>query len=310
MERKQKLRGDRRRGEKQRPFKRPAGKRRFDNRNAERGNGQRRNADQEQPGQSDSGKQRIQKLLAGAGIASRRKVEEMVRAGRVAVNGKVVTQLPILIDPQTDRVEVDDERVALAEKRGGPRIYILLNKPKHVYATNVAQGEQVLAVDLLPRNLPGRVYPVGRLEADAKGLLLLTNDGELTHRLTHPRYGVAKTYRAIVDSFITPEEMAALSKGLWLEDGGPARPAGIAALVKIVSRSRAATVLDITLREGRTGQIRQMLAGIGHKLRDLTRVKMGPLTLEGLPPGKYRSLTSKEISQLRAIGEKGELAVD
>ena len=131
-------------------------------------------------------KERIQKVLANAGVASRRNVEEMIRQGRIAVNGTVRIELPVLIDPSRDKITVDDEAVRVApegrEASAGPRLYILLNKPKGVYSTNVAQGVQTRAIDLLPPNLPGRVYPVGRLDAESKGLLLLTNDGELTHQ--------------------------------------------------------------------------------------------------------------------------------
>src|SRR5687767_2077707 len=159
----------------------------------------------------------------------------MVLQGRVAVNGKVVIDLPVLIDPDRDRVTVDGENVRLGRRgaggrRGGgggaenggvgvgPRIYLLLNKPRGVYSTNVAQGEQVRAIDLLPPDLPGRVYPVGRLDAESRGLLLLTNDGELTNQLTHPRYGVAKTYRAVVDGAVQPRTIQELEKGVWLAD--------------------------------------------------------------------------------------------
>src|SRR6185437_841030 len=137
----------------------------------------------------------------------------MVLEGRVMVNGKVMRDLPILIDPEKDKVIVDGEPIRLKTGRGGSadhaapgarRLYYLLYKPKGVYTTNVAQGAQVRAVDLLPPNLPGRVYPVGQLDAESKGLVLMTNDGELTNLLTHPRFGVAKTYRAIVDGMISP----------------------------------------------------------------------------------------------------------
>jgi 23S rRNA pseudouridine2605 synthase len=247
-------------------------------------------------------KQRIQKLLANAGVASRRNIEEMVRQRRVAINGRIVSDLPILVDPAEDRIEVDGQPVTLSGDREGPRIYILLNKPKRVYSTNVAQGEQRRAIDLLPPSLPGRVYPVGRLDADSKGLLLLTNDGELTHRLTHPRYGVAKTYRAVVDGAVDSRAIQSLSKGIWLtrprghggSKTGPSR-------IKIIHRSRTGTILEITIREGRNRQIRRMLADSGHKVRDLTRVRMGPLTLQGLSPGEFRRLTSKEVRQLRTL---------
>src|SRR5687767_13118718 len=167
-------------------------------------------------------KQRIQKVLASAGVASRRNVEQMVRDGRVAVNGRIVTDLPILIEPGVDRVEVDSEPIRLARSQDvgqeQRRLYFLLNKPKGVYSTNVAQGEQTRAIDLLPPDLPGRVYPVGRLDAESKGLLLLTNDGELTNQLTHPRYGVAKTYRAVVDGYVDPAAVQQLERGIWMAD--------------------------------------------------------------------------------------------
>ena len=252
---------------------------------------------------------RIQKVLAGAGVASRRSVERMIREGRVALNGKIVQDLPILVDPEVDSVQVDGEPVDISSDRGGPRLYILLNKPKHVYSTNVAQGEQTLAIDLLPPNLPGRVFPVGRLDADSKGLLLLSNDGEMTNRLTHPRYGVPKTYRAVVDGYIDPRKMQALSKTVWLSDGSPVpgpktKIRTVHSHLKIVKRSRDMTVLDITIREGRSREIRRILTRFGHEVRDLTRIAMGPLTLQGLSPGQFRHLTNREVSQLRVLAQQ------
>jgi 23S rRNA pseudouridine2605 synthase len=249
-------------------------------------------------------KQRIQKLLANAGVDSRRNVEEMIRQRRVSLNGRIVTDLPILIDPEVDKVEVDGEPIKLKSDRGGARIYILLNKPKNVVTTNVAQGEQTRAIDLLPPNLPGRVYPVGRLDADAKGLLLLTNDGELTHRLTHARFGVAKTYRAVVDGFVEARTLEILGKGIWLANPGGGGAKTGPTQIKIVTRTQIATVLDITMREVGNRQIRQMFTKMGHKLRDLTRVRMGTLTLHGLSPGQFRHLTSREVAQLRALSKR------
>jgi 23S rRNA pseudouridine2605 synthase len=251
-------------------------------------------------------KERIQKLLAAAGVASRRNVEQMIREGRIAVNGNIVIQLPVLVDPHADRLEVDGELVQMERDRGGKRVYILLNKPKNVYSTNLAQGEQTRAIDLLPPNMP-RIYPVGRLDADTKGLLLLTNDGDLTHRLTHPRFGIAKTYRAVVAGYIPPKTMESLSRGVWLAGGG-AKPAARTDRnqLKIVKRSRDATILEITIREGRNDQIRRLMARVGYKLRDLTRIRMGPLTLHGVGIGEFRHLTNKEISQLRAMSRGPE----
>lgn len=234
----------------------------------------------------------------------------MVRQGRVAVNGKVRADLPILIDPERDRVSVDDEPIRLAHggKDAGPRLYFILNKPTGVYTTNVAQGAQRLAIDLLPPNLPGRVYPVGRLDADSRGLLLMTNDGELTNRLTHPRYGVAKTYRAVVDGYVNPAQLEELEKGIWLADReGKGFKTG-RSRIKVVHRERTKSVLEITIREGRNRQVRRMLARIGHKVKDLMRIKMGPLTLDKLPPGQFRPLTKREIRQLQELGEGKPLA--
>ena len=250
-------------------------------------------------------KERIQKLLGNAGVASRRNIEEMVLQGRIAVNGRVVHKLPVMVDPESDQVEVDGERVRLRDRVAGKRYYIVLNKPKGVYSTNVAQGEQIRAIDLLGKMFPGRLYPVGQLDADAKGLLLMTNDGDLTNRLTHPRYGIPKTYRAIVDGSIDPKEVERLEQGIWLGDkGGKGFKTGRSS-IRIVKRMRDASVLEITLREGRNREIRRMLAGVGHKVKDLTRIKMGSLTLEGLTPGSFRQLTPREVKELHRLA-RGE----
>ena len=206
-------------------------------------------------------KERIQKLLASAGVASRRNVEQMVLDGRVAVNGKAVRELPVLIDPQTDHVEVDGERVRLRDRVAGRRHYIILNKPKGVYSTNVAQGEQTRAIDLLGGHVSARVYPVGQLDADAKGLLLLTNDGELAARLTHPRHGIARVYEARVLGEPDAHDIGRLSKGVTIE-GRRTEHAEVVPL----GPSR----LRITVREGRNRQVRKMCDAIGHPKHSLT----------------------------------------
>jgi 23S rRNA pseudouridine2605 synthase len=254
-------------------------------------------------------KERIQKILANAGVASRRNVEEMILQGRVAVNGRVMKSLPILIDPAKDKVSVDDEPVKLGPKGGGGRrFYLLMNKPKGVYSTNVAQGEQTRAIDLLPPDFRERVYPVGRLDAESKGLLLLTNDGELTNQLTHPRFGVAKTYRATVDGFIPPNVVEELQKGVWLAD--PKTGKGFRtgrSRIKLVKRLRDKSILEITIKEGRNRQVRRMLAKLGHKVRELTRIRMGPLTLHGLEPGEVRMLTPREVRELKEMARERDL---
>jgi 23S rRNA pseudouridine2605 synthase len=218
-------------------------------------------------------------------------------------------RLPILIDPDEDRVEIDGDRVRLGaaaagKGRGKPqqRLYLLMNKPKGVYSTNVAQGEQTRAIDLLPPDLPGRVYPVGRLDAESRGLLLLTNDGELTNQLTHPRYGVPKTYRATVEGFIKPQAVQELEQGVWMAD--PKTGKGFKtgrSHIRIVRRGRDRSILEITIREGRNRQVRRMLARLGHQVRDLMRIKMGPLTRHGLAPGQVRSLTPRAVRALTEL---------
>lgn len=245
-------------------------------------------------------KERIQKILANAGVDSRRNIEEMVRQGRISVNGKTLIELPILVDPERDRIEIDDQPVRLHSGKDEKRYYILMNKPKGVYCTNVAQGEQRRAIDLLPPDFRTRVYPVGRLDAESKGLLLLTNDGDLTNRLTHPRYGVSKTYRAFVDGFVKPESLQSLSKGIWLSDQRSGQGFKTArSQIRLIKRSRDKSLLEITLREGRNRQVRRMLARLGHKVRELTRIRFGPLTLDGLNPGQSRLLLPKELAALR-----------
>ena len=254
-------------------------------------------------------------MLAAAGVESRRHVEEMVLEGRVAVNGTIVTRLPVMVDPATDKVTIDGEAIRLRPRTGpsrpgsadpGERVYLLMNKPKDVYCTNVAQGEQVRAIDLLGVDYPHRVYPVGRLDADSKGLLLLTNDGDLANKLTHPRYGVTKTYLAIVAGRVEESTVEAVRQGVWLSDpqrgGFKTRPSH----VKVSKRLPDRTILEITIKEGRNRQIRRVLAKLGHKVRELIRTRMGPLELGNMKPGSFRPLTSKELSQLRIAIEHAE----
>lgn len=248
-------------------------------------------------------KERIQKVLAAAGVESRRHVEEMVKQGRVSVNGRVITELPILIDPERDKIKIDDEKIKLDANRAAGRLYFVMNKPRGVYSTNVAQGEQTRAIDLLPPDLP-RLYPVGRLDAESTGLLLLTNDGDLTNQLTHPRFGVAKTYRAIVDGFVAPGDVQRMAQGIWLAD--PKKGKGFKtgrSTIKVVKRTRQRSVLEITVREGRNRQVRRMLASVGHKVRELTRIRMGPLRLDKLQPGQFRQLTPRELKALKQASQ-------
>lgn len=260
-------------------------------------------------------KERIQKVLSAAGVASRRHVEQMVLDGRISVNGKIVQTLPVLVDVEKDKIAVDLEPVKFArvakgakERRPGgdpTRLYFLLYKPAGVYSTNVAQGTQLRAIDLLPEEF-GRLYPVGRLDASSKGILLMTNDGELTNLLTHPRYGVAKTYRATIDGEISAADTQELEKGVWLARlGGGDAIKTPPAKVTILRQSKERSIVDITLKEGKHSEIRRLFARTGHKVRELTRTKLGPLNLDGLRPGKFRALTPGEVRSLYRLSKPG-----
>lgn len=255
-------------------------------------------------------KERIQKVLANAGVDSRRNIEEMILQGRISVNGKVAKRLPVMVDPAVDKIEVDGDLVKLKSPQVAKRVYILMNKPKGVYCTNVSQGVQKRAIDLLPEDFPYRVYPVGRLDAESRGLLLLTNDGDLTNQLTHPRYGIAKTYIAEVDGYIQQEDIDRLNKGIWLADKEGHGFKTMPSRVKIQNRGRQGSTLEITIREGRNRQVRRMLAGLGHKVKRLTRVRMGKLTLQGVGPGKWRFLSPMEVKDLQKEARRAEERVE
>ena len=236
--------------------------------------------------------ERLQKVMAEAGIGSRRHCEEMIRQGLVKVNGTVVEKLPVLVESRHDTIVVAGRKLKFE-----PKVYYLLHKPKKVVCTNYDPQGRTRAVDLLNR-IKQRVYPVGRLDADSKGLLIMTNDGELAHQLTHPRYGVAKTYLAEIAGSVDAADIEKLQTGIYL-------PHGKASItrIKILRRGPQRSLLEITLREGRNRQIRKMLARLGHPVRQLTRIKIGKLTLRGLGPGKFRPLKPVEINALRKLSQ-------
>lgn len=231
---------------------------------------------------------RLAKYLAHAGVASRRAAEELVRAGRVAVGGDVVRDPARDVD-ESSGVVLDGSPVAGA----GERAVYALHKPAGVVSTARDPGGRPTVVELVPAG-GRRLYPVGRLDADTSGLLLLTDDGELAHRLTHPRFEVPKTYRALVANGPVGEPaLRALREGVELEDGvtAPAR-------VRRVGPGE----LELTLREGRNRQVRRMCAAVGHPIRELRRVAFGPLRLGDLAPGAHRRLTAAEVQRLRGAG--------
>jgi 23S rRNA pseudouridine2605 synthase len=232
--------------------------------------------------------ERLQKILAHAGLGSRRDCEEYISQGRVTVDGQVVRELGTKVDPEKATIAVDGERIHLEKM-----VYYAVNKPKGYVSTNDDPAGRPRVIDLLPE-VPERVYSVGRLDEDSTGLMLLTNDGELANRLAHPRYGVEKTYRALVAGAPSRETLAKLTEGIWLSDGKVR-----AQQVRVVGTQGEATTLELVLAEGKKREIRRMLAKLGHKVMTLTRIALGPIVLKGLSPGEHRPLSATEIDLLR-----------
>lgn len=273
------------------------------------------------------GRIRLQKALADAGVAARRDCEQLILDGRVRVNGKSIEMLPAFIDPARDVVQVDDQLVDLSaseaalEHRGRVRpVYLLVNKPKGVVTTTRDPLGRRDVMSLVPRALAARerLFPVGRLDADSTGLMLLTNDGELAHLLSHPRFGVAKEYRVVTAGLASDDQLARLKRGTYLvtPDGGGERRArrasmeSIRILKRLVDRSRGdRTVLSVTLREGQNREIRRLLARVGLKVRELERVAIGPLRAPELKPGQSKLLGKRDIERLRAATLSAEEGV-
>jgi 23S rRNA pseudouridine2605 synthase len=233
---------------------------------------------------------RLQKYLAHAGVASRRKAEDFIVAGHVRVNGKVVRELGTVV-AEGDRVELAGKPVSLPNTHR----YIVLNKPEQVMTTMRDPAGRRTVASLVPRE-GGRVVPVGRLDYDTSGVLLLTNDGELAHVLTHPRYGVEKTYRALVRGRLQGDDVKKFLLGLKLDDGRAAP-----AKIRVVRAASAASELDVTIHEGRNRQVRRMFEASAHPVISLSRLRFGPISLGDLRPGRWRDATEKELAELRAL---------
>jgi 23S rRNA pseudouridine2605 synthase len=236
---------------------------------------------------------RLQKILSAAGVASRRAAEALIAQGRVSVNGETVRVLGTKAEPQRDEVRVDGRRIGAAQ----PRRYILLNKPTGVVTTRRDPQRRRTVMDLLA-GVREAVYPVGRLDYDSAGLLLLTNDGDLAARLTHPRHGVLKRYRAEVAGVPDRAALASLAAGIVL-DGERTAPAEIRLVAAGSGQAASRAVVEIGIREGRNRQVRRMCEAVGHPVIALTRVAIGPLTDRTLRPGEWRDLTSRELVALR-----------
>lgn len=232
--------------------------------------------------------ERLQKVLARAGIASRRKCEELIAAGRVKVNGEIISTLGSKVDPERDFIEVDGKPIVLPRKH----IYLILNKPVgYVCTVHDPQGRPTI-MDLIPLNR--RLYPVGRLDMDSEGLVLLTDDGDLTQRLTHPSQEHKKEYLVLVEGHPEPHNLQRLREGVALDDGFT-WPAD----VTVLGQEPEGTWLHFIIHEGRKRQLRRMCQAVGHPVRRLIRVRIGPLRLGELPVGQYRPLTEEECTLLR-----------
>ncbi len=232
---------------------------------------------------------RLQKYMALCGVASRRAAEDMITAGQVTVNSHPVTELGTKIDPEKDRVTVSGKAIFPPQKN----VYIMLNKPRGYVTTAKDNFDRKTVLDLMPKDV-GRVFPVGRLDYDSEGLLLLTNDGDLTYRLTHPSHEITKTYLVLVSG--TPDEAALnnLRNGVFI-DGRKTMPAKA-----VLKRTEAdKSVLQITISEGRNRQVRKMCDAVGHEVLRLRRVAEGPLKLGDLKSGEWRFLTENEVKSLK-----------
>lgn len=238
-------------------------------------------------------KERLQKIMASAGVASRRQCEELILTGVVRVNGKVLDELPAFADPENDIITVSGRRLKEPE-----RVYFLVNKPKGVICTSHDPQGRPSALDLVPTS--ERVFCVGRLDADTMGLLILTNDAELTNLLTHPRYKVPKTYVARVAGHVDEQAVERLRKGIWLAEGKTGQ-----ATIKLLKSGRDESLIEIMIRQGLNRQIRRMLARVGLRVESLKRTRIGSLKIEGLGMGQFRPLTRGEVASLmRAAGER------
>lgn len=245
--------------------------------------------------EADDGKVRLNRFLAMAGVASRRGADEMIAAGRVSVNGELVTELGQRIDPAADDVRVDGSRV-----RPEKPVYVLFNKPKGVVCTSARHEQKTRVIDLLP-DVRGRIYTVGRLDKDSEGLLLLTNDGDFALRMTHPRYGVPKTYAVLARGRVERTTVEKARGGVWLAEG---RTGG--ARIKIERAGPLRTYLKVEIREGKNREIRRVFARLGHPVLSLKRVRIGELTLHGLGEGKYRFLSPPEVQGLLELASRDD----
>ncbi len=240
--------------------------------------------------------ERLQKIISSSGIASRRAAEQLILDGRVKVNGRVVTELGTKADPERDAIKVDGRLINPKQ----PKTYIMLNKPAG-YMTTLSDPEDRPTVKDLLKGLKARVYPVGRLDYNTEGLLLLTNDGDWAHVIMHPSFELPKTYLVKIKGILDRKDVEMLESGVYLEEGKTAP-----AKVRLVRKEKANSWVEITIHEGRRRQVRRMFDRVDHSVIKLKRIKIGPLSLGTLVVGKYRHLTPSEVEALHEAAEKGQ----
>ncbi|MCT4565218.1 MAG: rRNA pseudouridine synthase [Maledivibacter sp.] len=234
---------------------------------------------------------RLQKFIALSGVASRRKAEELIKMGRVKVNGKIVKEMGIKVDPEVDEVSFDNRSINISDNM----VYILLNKPEGYVTTSSDQFNRPAVLDLI-KGISERIYPVGRLDYNTSGLLLLTNDGDLTQKITHPSSHISKTYMCKIKGIITNDEMDRFRKGLDI-GGYVTAPAKI----KLVKKYQNNCSVKITIHEGKNRQIRRMMDAVGHPVIKLERISIGKINIEDLQRGKWRYLTKDEKKYLKSL---------
>lgn len=236
---------------------------------------------------ADDSLQRLQRVMASAGVGSRRECETIIEEGRVEVDGKVITTLGTKVDPTKQKISVDGDELRVEKLQ-----YFILNKPPGVLSTSNDPSGRIRVIDLIQTR--NRVYNVGRLDQSSEGLILVTNDGDLANRLTHPRYGIEKKYHVQVAGRPEGHDLKTLTDGVYLAEGKAK-----ATSAKFIRKGKESSWIEITLTEGRNREIRRLLAKIGHKVRTLKRVSIGPLKLKELPKGAHRELTNAELNALK-----------
>lgn len=239
--------------------------------------------------------ERLQKVIAQAGICSRRKAEALIARGRVRVNGEVITEPGTKVSG-SDTIEVNGQKLDKEEK-----VYYLMNKPKGTICSVSDDKDRKTVLDYLPKDR--RIYPVGRLDYDTSGILLLTNDGEFTNRMIHPRYHIPKTYTINLQGMLSPEDVQTLKSGLKTKTE-TYQPARVRILQKDYTRDRM--ILELTISEGKNHQVKNMMEALGCEVRRLNRKSFGPLTAEGLKPGEYRRLKPREVKELVRLASSAE----